>query len=189
MKDIKLDKPGAGLPKLELFFIRIIFYLFVRFNSLSKVKKIFLKETSNILDILNNSNLDFEKQVLINRIKGLEDSSRNWSVYMTIAHINIVNSGASQIVLNLLDNKTIDQVVRTADVKPKISTNSLEVENFKIINKKVIKLFDLEYLSEKTHKHPWFGKMNAKSWAYLIVIHLKIHRKQIEAILKNQEYQ
>ena len=32
--------------------------------------------------------------------------------------------------------------------------------------------------------HPWFGAMNAEDWHLLAGIHMSIHRKQIEAILK-----
>ena len=42
----------------------------------------------------------FTKPVLIKRLPGLEDSSRNWSAEMTMEHIQVVTAAALYIIKN-----------------------------------------------------------------------------------------
>ena len=56
--------------------------------------------------------------VLIDRVVGLEDSSRYWSVFMVLDHLRIVDEGIPQIFKTLTDDRLFGQEIRMQDLKP-----------------------------------------------------------------------
>ena len=92
----QLAAPGAGLPKAELFFARLIFRWFRKTQTRDSVGELFIAERDRILQLAGNCDPDeATRQILIKRLRGLEDSSRNWSVFMTLEHLRIVNDAVS----------------------------------------------------------------------------------------------
>lgn len=61
---------------------------------------------------------ELNRPVLIPRLPGLEDSSRNWSVAMTIEHLHIVGQGVSGVLRCISMGQKPPAVVGTAEVKP-----------------------------------------------------------------------
>ena len=79
-----LTPPWAGLPKVELLIVRLIFWWLRRPASREQTCRLFAEERAAIDGLA--ANCDTEKatqRVLIPRLRGLEDGSRNWSVFMT----------------------------------------------------------------------------------------------------------
>jgi hypothetical protein len=91
-KEIRLAPPGAGLPKVELLVARWLFQWRRARGSRQSFTEAFQRERGRIrLSIGDLSPDACAQRVLIPRLRGLEDSSRYWSVWMTLDHLRIVH--------------------------------------------------------------------------------------------------
>ena len=182
-----LDAPGAGLPRPELWIARILFTFSRLSYNRDAANHKFLQEQRKIASVIERCEPAFAcQQVLIPRLRGLEDSSRYWSVAMTLDHLRITNAAFGKIIRCLATNVAPPGVVSTAAVKPSPNA-SLEV--LREYHQSCSDVLDAvaENLTLNTglkFAHPWFGAMNAEGWHLLAGMHMSIHRKQIEAILE-----
>ena len=180
-----LDPPGAGLPSIELWIARQIFRMKRWLGSRDAFTAQFIAERQAIDQIISNVNPSSRSQrVLIPRLRGLEDSSRFWSVWMTLEHLRITNSVFTAVIKGLSDGHRPKKQASTADVKPRDGVGS-EVESAfqescDQLLSTVATLRDLH--SSVTYAHPWFGEMDAAAWHALAATHMGIHRSQIDAI-------
>lgn len=180
-----LAKPGAGLPLPELWFARLIFKSHVRKSDPMSAKRLIEEELATVLNLIaSRSNDELAKRVLIKRIKGLEDSSRYWSAFMTLHHLEIVNQLFGVTIRNLGKGQRPDFIADTATVKPDPDVDSTIVAKFEkschfIVNS--AEQID-ELRTAQTFAHPWFGELDAFQWFALGGFHMRLHRKQIEAI-------
>jgi hypothetical protein len=123
--------------------------------------------------------------VLIDRVVGIEDSSRYWSVFMVLDHLRIVDEGIAQIVETLTEDRLFGQEVRIQDVKPSPRSGSETIDRF--LNE--VEGYEsivtcLGILGRRVcHPHPWFGHMTADDWHCLAAIHHWVHRRQLERII------
>ena len=102
----KLDAPGAGLPAMELFVARTMFRIQRWLKPRAFWDELFETERSNILALVSDlGDATSRQQVLVRRIRGLEDSSRFWSVCMVLDHLNIVNKTMLGAIVSLLPQK------------------------------------------------------------------------------------
>lgn len=181
-----LAPPGAGLPRAEAFVIRNLAFPFLRLK-LNQSRSIALFERSGlaILPLVQDLNLStFTRPVLIQRLLGLEDSSRNWSAEMTLEHIQVVTAAALYIIKKLEANQPLDLPVRTQDVKPNGGIGLDRIRAFRTyLAETPQKLAQFDYTSPATHPHPWFGELKSLDWLRLIAFHQDLHRKQIERIV------
>ena len=89
----QLDAPGAGLPAMEHFIGGYLFRRGLKKHDPEHFTREFQKERGRISALLNDSPQDhWHQPVLIKRPRGLEDSSRRWSVAMTLEHLPICNT-------------------------------------------------------------------------------------------------
>ena len=180
-----LDRPGAGLPSKELFFAKLAFRFSRALNTQERMLGRFEDESNQILDIFESITPSKRRtQVLISRLVGMEDSSRNWSPYMVLQHLVIVNRAILSVLERLQRNEAISDKADTARVKPLPTAGVEVVEGFNEIKRKYC-----EYLRDHTlrkggptYAHPWFGELSAFGWHCLASVHLGIHRKQLKAI-------
>lgn len=184
----QLDPPGAGLPKAELFITRCRFTYLKFLTSRKRVSEWFVEERNSIISLAESCNEAAANQrVLINRLRGLEDSSRYWSINMTLDHLRIVNLGASGCIRELLADRKPDRIVSTADVKPNPISSPDVLASFRkactIFEKVANKATSLK--TKQRHAHPWFGPMDAAGWHFLGAFHMRLHRNQILSILQN----
>jgi len=125
------------------------------------------------------------KPILIERIRGIEDSSRNWSALMTLDHLVIVDRGIAATISHLVEGKPITGRASTAAVKPKPEQTPETIGVFRKVTgqylDRVGALPDLN--SRLRYEHPWFGPLNAHGWHVLAAVHHGIHRRQIERII------
>lgn len=187
MSCTKLAPPGAGLPKSEAFLIRHLVFPTLRMR-LSREKSVELFESTGreILSLAEPLNLEeLTSPVLIPRLPGMEDSSRNWSVELTLEHIQVVTAAALFIITKLEANEPLDLPVRTEDVKPSGGLGLDRVRSFReYLEETPAEIAKFEFKSKATHLHPWFGELKSLDWLRLLAFHQDLHRKQIHRILQ-----
>jgi hypothetical protein len=121
--------------------------------------------------------------VLIDRITGIEDSSRYWSLF--IDHLRIVDQGVTKIVEALGNDRLFDWEVRIQDVKPSADAGPGVIDQFVkslAAYEATVKRLGKLRQHRVRHPHPWFGPMTAHDWHCLVGMHHRIHRRQCERI-------
>jgi hypothetical protein len=182
----KLAPPGAGLPWLELRIAKFGFHLLNRGMTREKSSALLNKERAAILELARPCDADTgSKRVLINRLPGMEDSSRFWSVFMTLDHLRIVNLAVAEAIQLLGRGSVPERKADTAAVKPSPDAAASVVDDFelacKLIERCAARVTDLK--TKARYDHPWFGPLDAAGWYFLAGFHMGLHRKQIERIL------
>ncbi len=183
----KLAPPGAGLPGIELWAARFIFARRLRRGSRETFAAEFAAERKRVRELVHGlAPQDASQRVLIPRLRGLEDSSRYWSVWMTLEHLRIIHDGVSGIIKSLASGVVPPGAASTARVKPRVDvTAAVTAEYEKSCDNLIATIAAVQELNTKEkYPHPWFGPLNAFGWHALAANHLAIHRKQIEAILE-----
>ncbi len=125
------------------------------------------------------------RRVLIPRVRGLEDSSRYWSVWMTLEHLRIIHGTMARTIQSLANGVVPSGVASTARVKPGTELSAGVVEEYeKSCDELIATAAGVADLNTTVrYPHPWFGPLNAAGWHALAPSHLAIHRQQIERIL------
>jgi hypothetical protein len=188
----KLAPPGAGLPWLENFVLRYLYYpLKVKQATWGQNLDRLQHETKIIIGICEHlTEREFQTRLLVRRLRGMEDSSRFWSVALTIEHLCITMKGMSYIASEIAQSHSISVVTDTAKVKPKQEdiTSKLEmIEKFKKCTNDamvLLKPHQSQHLDTVKINHPWFGPISAEGWVWVIAQHQALHRKQIQLIVE-----
>ena len=184
-----LGKAGGGLSRGRAFFLR--YFGFPLLNSVVSWERalgIFEKEGEKILSLARSVDKDklFER-VLVPKLFGLEDNSRYYSVAMVMEHLLIVGNALQKRIPLLSQGKKLEKEVKIKEYKPYRKIEDTVVEQYEIFlhgfKKEIEENIDDIYL-ENRHEHPWFGELKAKEWAVMGAIHQIVHRRQIEAIMK-----
>lgn len=190
MNEPKLQAPGAGIPALELLIAKHFIFP-KRFKTTSDQKAVadFQEESEKILKLARGLTAQqLSERRLIPRLRGLEDSSRYWSVAMAMEHLIIVGNGTRGIILALARNHTDLPKRGTADVKPSTALDALQTvdkfEEFTNTFVRSVEKVDFDKYPEARHPHPWFGPLTARQWLVFTAPHQVIHRQQIEAIIQ-----
>lgn len=187
MSTPSLAPPGDGLPRPEAFLIRRLVFPALRLKlNRERALQLFDRSGEQILSLVEGLDEEsFTERVLIARLPGMEDSSRNWSPEMTLEHIQIVTAACLYIIKKLEAGQTFELPVRTQDVKPYGSLGLDRLRSFKTyFAKSGPRLAKYGYNSSVTHGHPWFGELKSLDWLRLAAFHQDLHRKQIERILE-----
>ncbi len=182
----KLAPPGAGLPKVELFVASIFFGLRRKLGNRHAFDARFREERELIGALIGSCNAESgARRVLITRPPGLEDSSRYWSVWMTLDHLRIVHDAFVRVIDALTKGKMPEGKVSTADVKPSPqATAAVAADYEKSCDALLEQVAASPNLKTKLRfAHPWFGPLDAAGWHALAGGHMGIHRLQIERIL------
>jgi uncharacterized damage-inducible protein DinB len=183
----RLAPPGAGLPAVELFIGRFLFGRRRRTATRDAVNAHFQKERDSIRALVSScESASAARRVLIDRARGLEDSSRNWSVWMTLDHLRIVNRAITGIIQDLTQGRIPEGAASTANVKPGTDVNGSVVAEYEqscdALLAAVAAASNLN--TPRRFAHPWFGPLNAAGWHALASGHMGIHREQLVRILK-----
>ncbi|MES2595157.1 MAG: DinB family protein [Verrucomicrobiota bacterium] len=182
-----LAPPGAGLPVLELYVARLVFRLRCFRGSREKHTADFMRERATIRELVDSSDpVSRGTRVLIPRPRGLEDSSRHWSVWMTLDHLRITNISFAMVIKSLAKGVVPPGKASTAAVKPDPAvTQAVEAEYEKscdFLLSVVESVNDLK--TQARFEHPWFGPLNAAKWHAVAAMHMGLHREQIRQILE-----
>jgi len=184
----RLAKPGAGLPFLEWSMAKYILLPKVFKTPKKEAIDNFAKQSEKILALSTSLSADqFTARRLIPRLRGLEDSSRYWSVAMTLEHLVIVGNLMRQAVVELSSGQANLQAVGSGDVKPDPNTDPAKaIQSFKDMSDQFVRealAADVDAFPKITHPHPWFGPLNAHQWLNMAAVHENIHRQQIKEII------
>jgi len=182
----QLAPPGAGLPALELFIGRILFALRRRTGDRESFNAQFQKERVAIGHLVERFDPEAAaRRVLIPRPRGLEDSSRNWSVWMTLDHLRIVNEQIGQVIAALAKGSAPARTASTAAVKPSPEADADVAERYEKgcdeLLATVAGVNDLK--TEVCFAHPWFGPLDAAAWHAMAAGHMGLHRVQLERMV------
>ena len=182
----KLAAPGAGLPGIELQIARILFTLRAWTHDRQRIDTLFRQERALVAELVRSCPAgSLGERVLIPRPRGLEDSSRHWSVLMTLEHLRLVNLACALFIRELSEGRVPSGKASTADVKPSPDVTEAVLETYEASCDEVLAAVasakDLD--DPARFPHPWFGPMSARRWHVLAAVHLGLHRKQLEAIL------
>lgn len=187
----KLAPPGAGLPAIEHFIARLLFGLRRWTGSRDSFNARFKVEREAIGKLIRSCDADAAaRRVLIKRLPGLEDSSRNWSVWMTLDHLRIVNLEMARIIRALAKGIVPPGETSTAEVKPSPAATASVVAEYEASCDALLAAVAAapELKTAARFAHPWFGPMDAFTWHALAGGHMGIHRGQIARILAGQSF-
>ncbi len=182
----KLAPPGAGLPWPELLVARLIFGWTRKHTSREQAMENFTRRRNAILQLACGCNAKTGAQrVLIARLRGLEDSSRYWSVFMTLDHLRIVNDSIAGAVTALVSGNVPSRTASTAEVKPTLNADNSVLTAFEqscTQFEQTVATFP-NLTTPTKYPHPWFGPLDAAAWHFMAGVHMNLHLKQIQNIL------
>ncbi len=184
-----LDAPGAGLPALELFVARKLFALRRILGSRESFTNQFVQERQMICRLVDACEVSLRaERALIPRLRGLEDSSRFWSVWMTLDHLRITNLVFAKVITSLAAGHVPQKKASTAGVKPDPDvTGAVEMAYEESCDKVLAAVAEVTDLrTPARYAHPWFGPLDAAGWHALTAMHMGIHRAQIQCIMQQR---
>jgi hypothetical protein len=183
-----LEAPGKGLPPFELAIGRyVLFPLFCAMNSNQQAADLLVQVGAQILKSIEGLAPEQKRTpILIDRIPGLEDSSRYWSPLMVLEHLLITGTAIAGFAQGLSEQKTDLPTVRIEEVKPNVEVNeALLIKDYQeFLESYPSAIQALPKNSFAKHAHPWFGPINLHQWLCLNAYHHQTHQKQLDLIIK-----
>lgn len=184
----QLDKPGAGVPAMQGFFLRwFIGPVIARFSNWDNDAKSFDHVNAKIMRIVEKmDDAQLATRVLVPPQQGLEDSFRYWSAAMTLEHLVTVGTGVKHIIVSLSKGVVPDIKPDPARVKPKEAMTPREaLQAYQQFIATAVEDIDHGVKDRKSKTalvHPWFGPFTAHQWHWLLTAHSVIHLQQLRAI-------
>ena len=185
----ELQPPGAGLPPFELIMVKSVFALKTMFTSDEKALAIFEREMKILMRLHDTVDLvAADERVLIDRIVGIEDSSRNWSLYMVLDHLRIVNAEILKLIDALKRGIVPKGEIGIEFYKPDPEPDPSVADDFKEGCYDYLEVLRAHgrLRTRLTFAHPWFGEMDGHKWGVLGAVHMGIHRRQARIIMAKQ---
>jgi len=182
-----LAPPGAGLPGPELFIARLLFRRQLWTGSRESFNAAFNREREAISKLYRSCDPEAAtRRILIKRLRGMEDSSRNWSVWMTLDHLRIVNRFIAKTIEQLSRGAAHQRVASTANVKPSPAADASVAAEYEASCDNVLAAAEAvpELRTAARYAHPWFGSLDAFGWHAMAGSHMGIHRAQLERIIE-----
>lgn len=181
-----LAPPGAGIPTIERLIGGLIFAIRRWRGTPDRFAAQFTRERDAIAGLYRGRDARvLSERVLIPRLRGLEDSSRFWSVWMTLDHLRIVNSQITRVIQELTEGRVPAGQASTAAVKP---TPDVGPEVQGLYEESCDRLMAVasscaSLRTPNRYAHPWFGPLDGAGWHAMAAMHMGIHRAQIGRIL------
>jgi len=192
MSEPKLQPPGAGLPWPQRVLLRyVVGPLVSKRVPLKKSRADYEKITQRLIEAIDRIPSELRQiKKLVPKQRGLEDSSRFWSLDGVIEHLLIVSQSIERGILELSEGKKPSVKADIAAVKP-THLRSDPFSEFKSYAPELLRRIDtklsldqMEKFSHITLNHPWFGELNARQWYWLLSVHQGIHYQQAIEIIK-----
>lgn len=180
-----LEVPGAGVGWLERNLLGAGIRAAARFYGKDRLTQMFRDEAERAIAIARSlSEAQGRERVRIDRFIGIEDSSREWSVYMTLEHLVIVNTAIAAILPQLYSGRVVGTEVKIEEVKPVPEAGPEQLDDLAALVERYTDIVDKlgNLRAGAKLQHPWFGALSAAQWHALATIHNSTHRRQVERI-------
>lgn len=182
----RLAAPGAGIPTIERL-VGSVVLAFKRWRGTPRrTAAEFDRQRSAIARLCDGQEETLlARRVLIPRLRGLEDSSRYWSVYMTLDHLRIVNDHIAGVIVELTQGRVPRGRASTAAVKPRAGVGNEVVAAYDSACDRLVAIVasSSNLRTKVRFAHPWFGPLDASGWHEMAATHMGIHRAQIDRII------
>jgi len=187
----KLAPPGAGLPFYQMIAIRLWFGpVTSKRTPLSTCRDRYERITQKLIQLATSIPMERRNQkVLIDPLIGLEDSSRFWSVNEVLEHLLIVSKAMEATISSLASGVIPNHKADTAKVKPQ-GGNQEWLNEFQVYAPTLLARLDeklstpgMNIHSKLRFQHPWFGKINARQWYWMLSTHQALHLQQMKKII------
>jgi hypothetical protein len=184
---VTLAPPGAGIPWHNQLAGRFMMWRLPHRMDEAAALRLFDAEATKLLALTRGlTPAELAERVLVPPQTGLDDSSRYWSIAMTLEHVVIVGDAMANVVVELSHGRVPPGAVSTAAVKPRGEQGANEAlaayEAFIPRYVQTVSGRQSPLPRSPRYRHPWFGEITAHQWLCLAAIHTRIHRKQAEAI-------
>ena len=191
MSEEPLQAPGAGLPGLESAFLTAFFKFGTAVMSDRSALKMFNKESDRLLQYADDGgeSYDISQELLIPRVIGIEDSSRNWSVLMVLEHLCMTNRDMLMGISSLLNGVVPDFPAEIKNYKPSRDVGFDVIERYRQMSSDYVGNIESLMKSRGSLRtsvrfaHPWFGMLDAHQWHCLVGVHQRVHRRQAQKII------
>lgn len=186
----QLESPGKGLPWREAMMGKyVIFPVLKTALSWDRALEHFESEGHKVLTLVNSVPPDaLFRPVLIPRVTGIEDSSRFWSMAMTLQHLLIVGEIIADFIIKLSHGEAVTNTLDIATVKPAKDQSPRIVADYEAFLGNFRTLLEKQVGDKHSSAccvHPWFGCLNPHQWLVMSTFHQFIHRRQIHQIIKH----
>lgn len=186
-----LQPPGAGLPALERAVLDVSFKTVTAFVTDKWSLKLFRREAKELLRLASGEDESYDvfRQLLIPRVIGIEDSSRNWSVMMVLEHLCMTNRDMLSAVKSLAEGVVPRGEIDIAFYKPSPDVGYEVLDRYRELSDEYCETVQRLVQSRGNlqtaarFKHPWFGSLNAHQWNCLATVHQRIHRRQMQKLI------
>lgn len=176
----------SGLPLFEQFYLNLFFKIDCSIRSDKSALAEFEASSRDILQVVDSNDLGvLSQEILLPRLQGLQDSSRNWSVLMVLDHLATVNKAIMDTIRSLRSGSHPFEEIALANFQPDENAGADAIEKFRETNRRYWSFAKSHQplRTGLTHLHPWFGELDGHAWHCLAAAHQKIHRRQIYKIL------
>jgi len=183
----QLDPPGAGIPWYERQLIGAGIRTAANLLSKDRLTELFRQEGERAIALGRSADeASGRRRVLVGRCFGIEDSSRHWSVYMTLEHLVIVNSAIAAILPRLYSGLDVPDDVRVEDFKPVPEAGPEQLTDLANVVERYTDMVDKlgNLRAGIRYPHPWFGEFSAAQWHALAAVHNSLHRRHVQRILR-----
>jgi len=123
------------------------------------------------------------RRVRIARLRGMEDSSREWSPLMVVEHLMMTGPGMLGAAQSLAAGRVPGEKPGTARVKPRGEVGPEILERYAaFLHGYPAAVAALTLRAEPKFEHPWFGPLDARRWIVLNTFHQALHGRQLGEI-------
>jgi len=147
---------------------------------------LFSREGQRILYLAQDlTEEDLERRVLVSRPLGIEESACNWSVEMLMEHLILVGVHIREAVRQLGNGVRPLRKFQRSEFEPRGGRGLRTREEYGRFIERFTALYETHcnIPSRPTHRHPYFGELDAGHWLKLAAVLYKLHRNHAERIL------
>ena len=177
----------ARLPVLERQAGALAVKTYARLADKDQVLAGFRDETARVMALAHRVPEDIgRRRTRVRRRIGMEASSRDWSVFMTVEHLVIVNRGITAVIHALCADNNPGVEIGVADIQPHPDAGPEHIEALSHAADRYVEI--VEHFGglrcQERYQHPWFGPLSAGEWNVLAAWHNRVHRRQLQDLLR-----
>lgn len=178
--------PATGISALERLIGGLLIRRFTRATPPHSVPAKLRVQQQELASLVGRAGPGAQTRIQIRRLRGLEQSSTNYSLAMIADHLARVNRDLAITITALARNQPSPIDVVIAHYKPDPAAVAADVLNGldRSIRDLEAALADERAILASTlrHPHPWFGPLPAPTWAAFGPFHQELHLRQARLV-------